>query len=204
MFTLYYAKGTAALPVHIALQEAGADYDLRLIEFSNQDQLKPEFLKINPKGRVPALVTDQGILTETPAILAFIAQSFGAANLIPSTPYGFAKAQEFNAYLAATVHVAHAHKMRGTRWSDDAGCVASMQAKVAQNMADCADFIENNCLEGPWVMGAQYTICDPYLFLIARWLRGDGVDDTAFPRILAHRARMEARPAVQDVLKHHV
>ncbi|RLJ59218.1 glutathione S-transferase [Litoreibacter meonggei] len=203
MLTLYYAKGTAALPVHIALEEAGAGYDLHLLEFANKDHLQPGYLAINPKGRVPALVTPDGVLTETPALLAYIGQVFGAAKLIPDTPFGFAQAQEFNLYLAATVHVAHAHKHRGARWSDDAASQEAMRAKVTQNMTECAALIEARYLQGPWVMGEQYTVCDPYLFLVARWLKGDGVDDSAFPKILAHRARMEARPAVQAVLKHH-
>ncbi|EPX81114.1 glutathione S-transferase family protein [Litoreibacter arenae] len=203
MLTLYYAKGTAALPVHIALEEARAEYDLRLLDFANKDQLEPDYLAINPKGRVPVLVTPEGVLTETPALLAYIGQVFEAAKLIPETPFGFAKAQEFNLYLAATVHVAHAHKHRGARWSNDAASHEAMRAKVASNMTECATLIETHYLQGPWVMGEQYTVCDPYLFLVARWLKGDGVDESVFPKILAHRARMEARPAVQAVLKHH-
>ncbi|SFR42666.1 glutathione S-transferase family protein [Litoreibacter janthinus] len=203
MFTLYYAKGTAALPVQIALEEVGAEYDLRLLDFASQDQAKPDYLKINPKGRVPALVTPDGILTETPALMTYIGQMFKAANLLPETPFGLARAQEFNVYLASTVHVAHAHKHRGSRWSDDESAFPAMQAKVAQNMTDCATLIETGYLQGPWVMGDQYTICDPYLFLVARWLKGDGVNESAFPKIMAHRARMEARPAVQAVLKFH-
>lgn len=203
MLTLYYAKGTAALPVHIALEEAGATYDLHLLDFAKKDHLQSEYLNINPKGRVPALVTDEGILTETPALLAFIAQTHEAAKLIPSTPFRFAQAQEFNLYLAATVHVAHAHKFRGARWSDDEGSHEAMRAKVAHNMTECATLIESRYLRGPWVLGEQYTICDPYLFLIARWLKADGVDMSAFQNILAHSARMETRPAVQAVLKLH-
>jgi glutathione S-transferase len=203
MLTLYYAKGTAALPAHIALEEAGATYDLKLLDFSKREHLKPDFLKVNPKGRVPALVTEDGILTEAAALLGYIGQTFEAANLIPSTPFGFAQAQEFNMYLASTVHVAHAHKMRGSRWSDDEASHEAMRAKVAQNMTDCASLIEHHYLQGPWVMGDQYTTCDPYLFTVGRWLQGDGVDESAFPNILAHRSRMEARPAVQAVLRHH-
>jgi glutathione S-transferase len=76
MLKLFYAVGTCALASHITLEEAGADYALVGLDFSSNDQRRPEFLAINPKGRVPALVTAKGILTETPAILVFIAQSF--------------------------------------------------------------------------------------------------------------------------------
>lgn len=203
MLKLYYAKGTAALPVHIALEEAGADYEVQLLDFGAKDHQQPEYLAINPKGRVPALVTDDGILTETPALLAYIGQRFAAANLIPQGQFDFARAQELNLYLCSTVHVAHAHRMRSARWSDDPAAHISMQAKVAQNMTECAAMIENTYLRGPWVMGDQYTVCDPYLLLVARWMKGDGVDESAFPKIREHRARMEARPAVQAVLKLH-
>ena len=68
---LYYAPGTCALASHIALEEAGADYSAVRLDFKSNQQQSPEYLKVNPKGRVPALVTDKGVLTETPAILAY-------------------------------------------------------------------------------------------------------------------------------------
>ena len=115
---LYYAPGTCALASHIALEEAGADYTTERLDFKANQQQSPEYLKINPKGRVPALVTDKGILTETPAILAYIAQSFPKAKLAPlDDAFAFAQVQSINSYLCSTVHVAHAHKGRGYRWA---------------------------------------------------------------------------------------
>ena len=81
MLKLYYAPGTCALASYIALEEAGAAYTAERLDFKNSQQTSPQYLAINPKGRVPALVTDRGILTETPAILAYIAQSFPQAKL---------------------------------------------------------------------------------------------------------------------------
>ncbi|QFT60886.1 Glutathione S-transferase GST-6.0 (plasmid) [Sulfitobacter sp. THAF37] len=203
MLTLYFAKGTAALPVHIALEEAGADYDLRQLDFSKNEQTEAAFLDVNPKGRVPALITEKGVLTEAAAILVYIGQTFDAAGLLPADPFELAQAQSFNMYLASTVHVAHAHKQRGARWADDPATIEAMKAKVTQNMTDCAELVETRYLKGPWVMGERYSICDPYLFLMARWLEVDGVDTAAFPGIRAHREMMEARPAVRAVLKYH-
>ena len=142
MHVLYYAKGTAALPPHIALEEAAIAYQARLVDFSKQEQMSEAFLKINPKAREPALITPQGTLTETCAILAYIAQNWPQSNLAPADAFGFAKAQEFNNYLASTVHVAHAHRLRGSRWSDDATAQETMQRKVAANMAECMGLIE--------------------------------------------------------------
>jgi len=96
MLKLYCAPGTCALASHISLEEAGAEYEAVRLNFADGEQRKPEYLAVNPKGRVPALVTDRGILTETPAILAFIAQSFPSARLAPlDDAFGFAEVQSF-------------------------------------------------------------------------------------------------------------
>jgi glutathione S-transferase len=201
MMKLYYATGTCALASHIALEEAGAEYSTVKINFATGEQRSPEYLAINPKGRVPSLVTDRGILTETPAMLAYIAQSFPKAKLAPvDDPFGFADVQAFNSYLCSTVHVAHAHKMRGHRWVDDPAAMEAMKRKVPDSMAACFGLIEDRMIKGPWVMGDSYTICDPYLFTIANWLDGDGVDIARFPKVKAHRDRMAERPAVGKVL----
>ena len=201
MLKLFAAVGSCSLASHIALEEAGADYQLARMSTRDGDQLKPEYLAINPRGRVPTLVTDRGVLTETPAILAFIAQSYPAARLAPlDDPYAFAQAQAFNSYLCATVHVAHAHRHRGYRWADDPAALAEMTRKVPQTVAACFQLIEDEMLPGPYVLGEAYSICDPYLFTLAGWLEGDGVDPTRFPRVLAHRERIAARPATRKVL----
>ena len=204
MMKLYYAPGTCALASHIALEETGADYETVRLCFQTGDQRKPDYLAINPKGRVPALVTERGVLTETPAILAFIAQSFPRAKLAPiDDPFALAKAQAFNSYLCATVHVAHAHRPRATRWADDPVAIADMQRKVPQTMTECFSLIEHGMFAGPWVMGESYTICDPYLYTLSGWLAGDSVDIALFPHVNEHRRRMEERPAVQRVLAEH-
>src|SRR5215468_6366163 len=116
MLKLYYAPGTCAVASHIALEEAGADYTAERLDFKSNQQNSPDYLAINPKGRVPALATERGILTESPAILAFIAQSFPQARLASlDDPFAFGRVQAFNSYLCATVHVAHAHRIRGYR-----------------------------------------------------------------------------------------
>jgi glutathione S-transferase len=201
MLKLYVAKGTCALASHIALAEAGADYTLEKVDFKANQQNSPDYLAINPKGRVPSLVTERGILTETPAMLAFIAQSFPKAKLAPTDdPFAFAQVQSFNSYLCATVHVAHAHKVRGTRWANEEASFADMKRKVPETVGACFALIENKMLRGPWVMGEQYTICDPYLYTIATWLEGDGVDMAKLPKVADHRQRMAERAAVKQAL----
>jgi glutathione S-transferase len=202
MLTLYYATNSCALASHIALEEAGADYDTHWIDFGAAEQTKPDYLEINPKARVPSLATDRGILTENPAILAYIAQTHADAKLAPlDDSFAFAELQSFLSYLCSTVHVAHAHRMRGYRWADDPAAHEAMKKKVPQSVGACFDLIERKMLRGPWVMGDAYTIADPYLFTLARYMEVDGLEPSAYPRVLDHRDRMAERPAVQRVLK---
>ncbi len=204
MFKLYYSLGSCALASHIALEETGVEYEAIRIDFRAEEQRQPAYLSINPKGRVPALETAQGILTETPAILLFIAQSYPQAGLAPLDDiFDLARLQSFNNYLCATVHVAHAHKQRGTRWADDPAAITEMQRKVPQTVGACYALIESEMFEGPWVMGETYSLCDPYLYTVSRWLDGDKVDTTKLPKTMAHMQRMETRPAVKTVLDNH-
>jgi len=193
----YSARGTCALATHIALHESGAAFELRLVDFAAQGQQAPEFLSVNPKGRVPALVTERGILTETPALLAFVAQQFPQAALAPlDDAFGLAKLQEFNSYLCSTVHVSHAHKHRGARWADEPEAHEAMRRKVSANMTAHMNLIEAQ-LSSDHVLGAHYSVADTYLYVVTGWLAGDGVDIAQFPRLQAHRARVAQRPAVQ-------
>jgi len=199
----YFAPHTCALASHIVLEQAGADYELERVDFKTNEQRSPEYMKINPKARVPSLVTDRGVLTETPAILAFVAQRHPEANLAPlDDPFAFAQVQSFNSYLCSTVHVAHAHRMRGYRWvdADDAAALEAMKRKVPQSVGDSFELIERDLFKGPWVMGDRYTISDPYLFTIAQWLELDGVDPARFPKVAEHRARMAEDPVVKRAI----
>jgi glutathione S-transferase len=201
MFTLYYTPNSCALASHLALELSGLPYAAKRVDMAKNEQRSPEYLAINPKGRVPALVTDRGVLTETPAILVYIAQLRPEAKLAPlDDPYDFAQLQSFNSYLASTVHVAHAHRYRGHRWTDSAEAMETMKKKVPQNMRDCFRYIEQDLLKGPWVLGAQLSVCDLYLFTIGRWLPGDEVDINEFPRVADHAGRLQQLPAVQRVL----
>lgn len=201
MLTLYYTPGTCALASHLALEYAGAQYTTVRVDFATRQQRSPEYLKLNPKGRVPALVTGNGVLTETPALLQYIAQSFPQAKLAPlGDAFGMARMNEFNSYLCSTVHIAHAHRMRGYRWADEEQAIEAMKRKVAGNIAECFGLVERQMLAGPWVLGEGFSVCDPYLFTLAGWMKSDGVEMAAFPKVADHYARMSADPVAIKVL----
>lgn len=197
MMKFYYAPHTCALASHIALEEAGADYEAIRVDFKTNQQQSPDYLAINPKGRVPSLVTTRGVISETPAILAYIAATHPASGLAPlDDSFAFAEVQAFNSYLCSTVHPGHSHGIKGARWVDDPAAHEAMKAKVQQNMTDYFGVIENRMFRGPWVMGDAYSIADAYLFTISSWLKQDKVDIENFPRVADHFKRMKERPAV--------
>ncbi|WP_421248026.1 glutathione S-transferase family protein [Aeromonas jandaei] len=199
--TLFFAPGSCAVAVQIALLETGAPFTARQLNLAAGEQRSPEYLAINPKGRVPALITEQGTLTETPALLLYVAQRFPTAKLAPlDNPFLLARMQEVNSFLASTVHVSHAHGRRGSRWVDDEQAIAAMQQKVASNMRDGFAQIEQHYLAGPWVLGEQFSVADIYLFVVAGWLKSDGVEISEFPKVADHYRRMLTRPAVNKAL----
>lgn len=197
---LYYATGTISIAVAIALHEAGIVFESHKVSFRDAEQTKPTYLAINPKGRVPTLEIDGVLLTETGALLEYIATIRPAAKLVPGDPVEAAHMRAVMYYLASTMHVNHAHKIRGTRWADKPESHADMSAKVPQTMAASAAFVENECLRGPFVMGSDFTLADPYTFVVCNWLEGDGVDTSQFPKVSAFLETMRARPSVQAAI----
>lgn len=194
---LYYAPNTISIASVIALEEAGIAFKPIRVDFASGEQTKPAYHQINPKGRVPALVTDHGILTETGAILEYIAALKPDARLIPSDPWRAAHMRAAMYYVASTMHVNHAHKMRGHRWADQESSRKDMTAKVSQTMTESCTYIVETVLDGPHVMGDALTIADPYLYVVCSWLEGDGVKVEDFPKISAFRTAMQSRASVK-------
>src|SRR6478672_1963574 len=135
MLKLYYASGTCSLASHITLEEAEAPYTIQRINLKENEQRSADYLKINPKGRVPALATERGILTENPVIMGYIARTFPGAKLAPNDDsFAIADMEAFNLFLSATVHVAFAHVFRPTRYGDGEDTAASMKAKAKTSL----------------------------------------------------------------------
>lgn len=196
---LYYAPNTISVAVAIALEESGIDYEPIKIDFAAKEQTGAAYAQINPKGRVPALAVEGGILTETGALLEYIADLAPASGLRPTDPILQARMREVMFYLASTMHVNHAHKMRGARWAKERSSWKDMQKQVPQTMAASCDYICKAGLRGPFVLGAEFSIADCYLYTICTWLEGDGVTLADFPKIQSFMTAMEQRDSVRAV-----
>lgn len=197
---LYYAPGTISVAVAITLYEAGAEFELRKVDFKAAEQTKPDYLQINPKGRVPVLATGGVYLTETGAILDYIAATHPNAGLVPSEPTDAARMRSVMYYLASTMHVNHAHRVRGSRWADLLESHADMAAKVPETMSASAAFLEAECQLSPYVLGSDFSLADPYTFVVCNWLGGDGVDIGDYPKLSRFMAKMRERASVQRVI----
>lgn len=194
--SLHYAPGTVAVTIGLAAHEMGIPLDLVRVDFASGAQTQAPYLAVNPKGRVPALVTPKGVLTETGAILDYLAQLTPHAGMVPHDPFEAANMRTVMYYLASTMHVNHAHKMRGSRWATNEDSFADMKAKVPETMAACCAYLEADVVKGPFVLGDALSLADPYLFVVCTWLKGDGVDIADYPKLAAHFEAFGARASV--------
>ncbi len=197
---LYYMNGTVSIAVMIALKEANLPFEAIKVDFAAKEQTSPEYLAVNPKGRVPALVTNEGVITETGALLDYVSACAPEAGLTPADPFQAAKMRELMYYLASTWHVNHAHKGRGNRWADRPESLEDMRAKSRETVKASCDYVEANLLKGPYLLGEKFTLADAYLYVVTGWLKGDGVDVSDYPKLSALRAEMEKRPSVQSII----
>ena len=197
---LYYAPGACSLAPHIALEEVGATFELSRIDFAADQQSSAEYLRVNPKGRVPTLVDGDWVLTEAPAILRYIAARHPAAGLWPWDPREEARCAEWLNWLSSTVQVAFGHVRRATRYASDPRAVEDVAATGKKTARELWQAVDAKLGEGPWAIGARYTVADPLLVVYWHWGRGPvlGFDvEREFPNWTAHARRLAARPAVQ-------
>ncbi|MBU1348239.1 MAG: glutathione S-transferase N-terminal domain-containing protein [Alphaproteobacteria bacterium] len=197
MLKLYYTAGACALASHIALEEAGADYEIQHIDLKAGEQKTPEYLAINPAGVTPALATDDGVLTENLVIMGYVAQTHPEPNLADNgSSFNFGKMQSLNGWLGSSLHPAIG-KLLFSRPPLE-GEARDAQVELALKKYDLA---EQHLFVGPWAMGDQYTVADGYLSVFTRWARQAALLDKArYPRLNAHLDRVQSRPAVQRVL----
>ena len=196
MLKLYCAPRTISVAVVTLLNDAGIHWEPIRVDIAGGEQTRPEYHRINPKGRVPVLITPEGALTEAGAILEYLAET-AVPGYVPADPLARARMREVMFYLASTMHVNHAHKMRGRRWANDEAALADMTAKVPETMAASCAYVEA-LMTGPFLFGPNLTLADFYLFTICTWLAGDGVDVSKFPRLSAFMATMEQTCGVRQ------
>ena len=198
---LYYAPKTCALVPYVTLSEAGADFVVRNVN-SRSGQLKtPEFLRLNPKHKVPVLLIDGEPLTENVAIQIWIARQFPQARLLPQDPKKEIKAISLMAWFSSTIHPHLTPNARPENYCDLPGSADAVK-RVGNKML-FEDFkIADGLLAGREYYFDHFTAPDAYFFWCFRRAITFKLDLSAFPHCMAHFERMQLRPSVQKVLAH--
>jgi glutathione S-transferase len=193
---LYYSPGACSLSPHIALLEAGLPYDLVKVDLrAKKIENGDDYLKVNPKGQVPALVLDNGeLLTEGPVIVQVIADKAAGKNLAPSRDSAERyKLQEWLNYITGELH-----KNFGPMFSP----VLADEAKAffKDRVMGKFKYVDSVLAGRDYLMGKQFTVADGYLFTMLTWADRMKFDLSAMPNLLAYKARVAARPKVQEAL----
>lgn len=198
--TLYYAPGACSLATHVTLEEAAAPYNTVRVMLAEGQQRSAKYLSINPMGRVPALVTPDGILTETIGALSYVSNRFPSAELLPfGDSWGMGKAYDRMSWLAAVAHVAIAQIWRTERFTTDAAAQESVREHGRVQIGQYFERIESG-LSGEWMLGDRYSVLDPYLMVFWRWGLRLQMDMASYARWADHTARVMSRPAVERVI----
>lgn len=200
---LHYSPGACSMAAHIALQEAGAVYERRLVSINDGQTQSAAYLQINPRGRVPALVVDgQTTLVETCAILSYIARRYPAARLLPDDPLQEASCLAFLAWMASTVHPAFAHVVKPARFSRERLALDGIQEMGTETYWAALQEIDALIgAGGPWVRGEQFTVCDAHALPFWGFGRRVRMPMDTLTHYTAWKDRMIRRPAVLAVLQ---
>ena len=201
MITLYHHPGACSLAPHIILEETGAPFTAVRINLLAGEHQTPAYLAINPHGRVPALTEGEFVLTEGPAILAWLGHRFPEAGLLDLADVNkVGRTHELLNFFSSSVHVAFAQIWRAGRFADSEAAREDVMENGRRAMAAYLAEIESLVPDGDWLVGGRYSIADPYLLVFYRWGTRCGLDMTAYAGWTRHKQAMLARPAVQRAL----
>jgi len=196
---LYYAPNTCALAPYVTLTEAGADFEARPLNFRKRQNFSPEYLKINPKHKVPALVVDGKILTENVAIHQWVPRTFPAAKILPSDPWDQLQAISLHAWCASGIHPYLSRINNPPKVCDVPGASDSV-VKFATEFLFEAFKIGDDLLAGREYFFDHFTAPDAHFFWCCRRATQLGVDISGFPNVAANFKRMQERPRVKKLL----
>lgn len=194
MLTLYYMPGSCSLASHIVLEELDEPFTAQKVDLSRGEHLQPGYLAVNPQGRVPALATEKGVITESPAILQYLGSLKPELYLLPDDSFARAQLLGFLCWLSAHVHVSISHVSRPERYTNDLCAREAMRAKTLEVVPSAFDRIEEMLSGGYWLFG-HYSVADPYLLVWRRAGSSLGLDMERWPRLVEHGGKVMARPA---------
>ncbi|MDX1710606.1 MAG: glutathione S-transferase family protein [Rhodovibrionaceae bacterium] len=202
MLRLHYYPGNASLAPHILLEETGADYELMLVDRANNAHKSAEYLRLNPNGRIPTLVSGDLVIWESAAICLYILERFPGSGLSPE-PGSEARGRFLNwmVYLTNTLQPEILVYNYTERHVSDDGAIPTVRGRAAERIANTWSIIENELSSrGPYLMGEEFSAADIYMMMLCRWCRSLENPPGNLPAVARVVETGEARPAVQRAL----
>jgi glutathione S-transferase len=197
MITLYQQPGSCSLASHILLEESGLPYQTQFIDLRAGQHRTADYLAINPKGRIPALVDGDEVITESPAILNYIAGLAPHAKYIPESLMGRTRVLEWMNWLSGSLHaVAFAALIHPDWFAKTEAAQAEVRASGEQAVAEHFAVINQRLTGREWAVDDSFSLVDPYLLVFYTWGLLLGIPRGGYPHYRAHALRMNARPAV--------
>ncbi|HEX5129007.1 MAG TPA: glutathione S-transferase N-terminal domain-containing protein [Usitatibacter sp.] len=197
---LYYAPGACSLASHIALEEVGIRYEAQKLDLAAGDQRKPEYLKLNPRGRVPTCVVDGNVITENVGIMSYFAGGHPEAGIWPKDTWHQSLAISTMAWLSNTVHATYGHLVRPARYVDGDAHQEAVKEKARSSYFDYLKEIDALLSGRKWCIGSHYTCVDGYLLVFYRWGNRQKMPVRELGNYSAHADRVLARSAVKKVM----
>jgi glutathione S-transferase len=199
---LYFSPGAVSMAAHMALEEVGTPYTLEPILIREAQQHTDRYRRIHPLGRLPALEIEPGVvLTETPALLAYIAALAPNLELLPPAGLLRARADEWMSFLATSVHVTFLSFFRPDRYTADENARAALKLDGKQRFWDLLRYVESRLPKEGWVLGERYSLVDTYLLVFFLWARHFDMPTQELPRYSRVAGAVLARPAVRRALE---
>jgi len=196
----HFSPGACSLATHIALEEANAAFTPKPTYTRKGQTRTPEYLALNPKGKVPLLIVDGKPLTENVAILSYLNRSYPQAKLLPAgDPMREAEALSFIAWCASGVHPVMSRFFGPQNFCDLPDSVDNVKSLATKATAANFALIEKMLAGKDWVFG-EWSVADGYIFVFFNWATKLGLDVSAYPNYARHFERMKQRPAVQRAL----
>lgn len=199
---LYYSPGACSFAPHVVLNEIGEPFEIRKISAADRENYSSDYLAVNPKGRIPALLIDGFTLTENPAILAYLGRRFPNAGLYPPhASEAEARCLELLAWSSNTVHVAYAQLLRPERFVLSEENYAPVKESGSVNYQRCLTDIDVKLQHQEYAVESQFTVIDPFWLVFYRWGARLGYDMKARYRAYsAYVERLCRRPSIQRTL----
>lgn len=197
MMTLYFSPGACSLASHIGLEETGAPYELKPILLAKKQQRTEAYLKINPRGKVPALSVDGKVLVENTAILTYLARRFPEKKLLPADPAEEARCIATMCWLSSVVHPSYQRTRRPERFADGEEAHAAVKENGKKMFWENLKEIDSMTRGNDWIMGKEFTAVDGYALVFYGWGTAGGFPMKDLGAYSAWRERMMKRPTVK-------